>query len=103
MPGTEGGSSTKVNASESGASCCCTSARMRAALSPSGTRCANGFNETKITPVFGALVNVAPSKPVKATEFCTPGRSRMIFDACRITASVRPSEAPGGSWNAAIR
>ena len=33
----------------------------------------------------------------------TPGRARMISDAWRITASVRASDAPGGSWNAAIR
>jgi hypothetical protein len=76
---------------------------MRIADNPSGTRCSNGFSDTKITPVFGAFVKVAPSNPVKATEFCTPGRARMIFDASRTTASVRPSEAPGGNWNAAIR
>ena len=73
------------------------------AVSPCGTRSSNGFSGTKITPALGALVKVAPSKPVNATEFCTPGRGRMISEARRITASVRASDAPGGNWNAAIR
>ena len=103
MPGTEGGSSTKLNASSSCASCSRTSAAILADVSPLATRSANGRNGMKITPALGALVKVPPSKPAKATEFCTPGCCRMIAEARRITASVRASDAPGGSWNTAIR
>ena len=58
---------------------------------------------TKITPVFGALVKVAPSKPVNITVSATPSTFITSSDAARITASVRARVAPGGSWKAAIR
>ena len=51
----------------------------------------------KITPALLALVKVAPEKPAKATASLTPGVFWMISDACRITSSVRDSEAPSGS------
>ena len=44
-------------------------------------RSAAGFRTTKITPAFGALVNVAPSKPAKATACSMPGRLMMML--CR--------------------
>ncbi len=56
-----------------------------------------------MTPVFGALVKVAPSKPTKATAASTPGRVSMMSPALRTTSSVRLSVEPGGSWNAAMK
>jgi hypothetical protein len=56
----------------------------------------------KIAPAFEALVNVAPSKPANGTAWATPSVARMISAACRTTASVRASEAPGGSWFSVI-
>jgi hypothetical protein len=49
------------------------------------------------------LVKVAPSKPAKGTAWATPSVSRMIFVAAATTASVRASDAPGGSWMTVIR
>ena len=57
---------------------------------------ANGLRVTKITPVLGALVKVAPSKPTKATASLTPGRETMMSVACRTSASAR-SKAPDSS------
>ena len=76
---------------------------MRSFVSPVVTRCSNGARFTKMTPVFGAFVNVAPSKPTNATECVAPGRDRMISEARRTTASVRVSVDPGGSCKATIR
>ena len=56
-----------------------------------------------MTPVFGALVKVAPSKPTKATAASIPGRVSMISPALRTTSSVRLSVEPGGSWKAAMK
>ena len=44
------------------------------------TRSSNGFSVTKMTPEFGALVKVAPSKPANATALATPGRDSRISD-----------------------
>jgi hypothetical protein len=51
-----------------------------------------------MAPALGALVKVAPSNPAKGTTWAMPSVSRMILAALRTTASVRASEAPGGSW-----
>ena len=66
-------------------------------------RSSNGLRVTKITPALGALVKVAPSKPAKVTVCAAPAAQRMIAEALRITASVRSSVAPGGSWIAVMR
>ena len=58
---------------------------------------------TKITPAFGALVKVAPSKPAKGTACATPGVASMSLVTRRVTSSVRSSDAPGGSWMTVIR
>ena len=51
----------------------------------------------KIAPAFGALVKVAPEKPTMFTACATPGIFSAMSTARRLTASVRASEAPGGS------
>ena len=66
-------------------------------------RSANGFSGTKITPVLGALVKVAPSKPTNATAFCTPGVPMISSDAWRTSLSARSSVEPGGSCIAAMK
>ena len=73
------------------------------AVSPFASRSANGLNAEKMAPAFEALVNVAPSKPANGTACATPSVPMMIFAASRTTASVRASEAPGGSWITVIR
>jgi hypothetical protein len=45
---------------------------------------------------FDDLVMVAPDTPPKATASLTPGVSRMISLARRVTSSVRDSDAPSG-------
>ena len=96
MPGTEGGSSTNTNASRSWNILARRSARIFSF--GMSARSANGLSGTKITPAFGELVKVAPSKPTKATAFCTPGEPLISSDARRTTLSVRSSVDPGGSW-----
>ena len=58
---------------------------------------------TKATPALGANVKVAPSRPAKATACATPGRDSRMSVAFRMTASVRGSDEPGGSWNTAMK
>ena len=67
------------------------------------TRSSNGLSVTKMTPEFGALVKVAPSKPAKVTALATPGRDSRISDALRTTRSVRSRLAPGGSVIAVMK
>ena len=102
MPGTEGGSSTNTKASRSENILPRSSARI---LSFGRSRRArsNGFRVTKITPVLGALVKVAPSKPTNATACYTPGVAMIISEAWRTSLSARSSVEPGGSCMAAIR
>lgn len=56
-----------------------------------------------MTPVLGALVKVAPSKPTNATAASTPGRVSRISPALRTTSSVRLSVEPGGSWKTVMK
>jgi len=72
-------------------------------VSPSLARSSKGLRLAKTTPVLGALVKVAPSKPTKATALSTPGVAMIASEARRITASVRLRLAPGGSWKAAMK
>ena len=52
-------------------------------MSPAGDRVLRTARDrTKMTPVLGALVKVAPSKPTNATELLsTPGRVSMMSEA----------------------
>ena len=72
-------------------------------LSPCFARSSKDCRPVKTTPVFGALVKVAPSKPTKATASLMPGVARMVSEARRMTASVRLRLEPGGSWKAAMK
>ena len=101
IPGTEGGSSTNTKASRSEN----IFPRKSARIFSFGKlrRSAKGFSGTKITPVLGALVKVAPSKPTKATACDTPGVAMIISDAWRTSLSERSRVAPWGSCMAAIR
>ena len=101
MPGTEGGSRTNTKASRNANICPRRSARIMSLEMPG--RSLKGFRVTKITPVLGALVKVAPSKPTNETALATPGRDRMISLALRTRASDRSSVEPAGSCMAAIR
>ena len=50
---------------------------------------------------MGRYLNMANNNkgnPAKGTTWAMPSVSRMILAALRTTASVRASEAPGGSW-----
>ncbi len=76
---------------------------MTSALRPDAARSSKGVSGEKIAPAFGALVNVAPSKPANGAVARTPSVPRMISVARRTTRSVRASEAPGGSWITVIR
>src|SRR5712664_2170718 len=80
MPGTEGGSITNTKASRRPNIWARRSARIAADVSFSLVRSAKGFSVTKTTPVLGALVKVAPSRPAKATAFSTPGRDSGAFE-----------------------
>ena len=66
-------------------------------------RTSKSCSDTKITPVLGALVKVAPSKPTNATAFLTPGREWMISLALRMIASERSRVEPGGNEKAAMK
>ena len=72
-------------------------------MSFSFTRSSNGFKVVKMTPEFGALVNVAPSKPANVTVWATPGRDCNISTALRTTASVRSRLEPGGKVIAVMK
>ena len=54
-------------------------------------------------PSFGAAEKPAIDRPGKATESTMPGTFSAISLMRRITASVRSSEAPAGSWAMPIR
>ena len=79
MPGTEGGSITNTKASFSENILPRRSARILAMGRL--RRSAKGLRVKKMTPVLGALVKVAPSKPTKATACDTPGVAMIISDA----------------------
>ena len=81
----------------------CISPRMKGMVWPVLARSSKGSRGEKIAPAFDALVKVAPSNPAKATACCTPGVARIASVARRITASVRASEAPGGSATTVMR
>ena len=61
-------------------------------VSPALIRSSNGARRTKMTPVLGAFVKVAPSKPTNATAAVTPGRVSMMSEA-RADDSIRPVES----------
>jgi hypothetical protein len=69
----------------------------------SRARTSNGSSGRNIAPEFGALVKVAPEKPAKFTAWTTPGTCKAVSTTCRLTASVRASEAPLGSCVTTIR
>ncbi len=72
-------------------------------LVPSAARSSNGASGLKITAEFGALVKVAPSRPMIGTVWATPGvPSTILFTRCA-TSSVRASEAPGGNCTMLMR
>ena len=101
MPGTEGGSSTNTKASRSENILPRSSFRIWSlAYAPAAP---NGFRVTKMTPVFGAFVKVAPSKPTNDTACSTPSVAMIISEAWRTSLSARSSVEPGGSCIAAIR
>ena len=54
-------------------------------------------------PSCGAAEKPAIDRPGKATESMMPGTLRAMSLICRMTASVRSSEAPAGSWAMPIR
>ena len=56
-----------------------------------------------MAPLFGALVKVAPSKPANETVCAVPSTASARLPASATTLSVRPIEAPGGSWIAMMR
>lgn len=60
-------------------------------------RCSKGSSIAKMTAVFGLLTKPLIEMPGKATTLSTPGWPSAIFVTSRVTASVRSSEAPGGS------
>ena len=104
MPGTEGGSSTKAKASSIGASCWRRSARMRGAVRPRDARSSNGLQRHEDHAGVG---RVGEGRAVEAGEGDGVLHARALQnDLGRLRGSPRrcaSSEAPGGSWNAAIR
>ena len=77
---------------------------MRAAERPLAARSSNGASAEKIAPAFGALVKVAPSKPGERHGVIHARRAQDdLRRPRRTTASVRASEAPGGSWTTVMR
>lgn len=54
----------------------------------------------KTTPLFDALVKVAPSSPAIATVWATPGVASSRSETAFIAESVRARAAPGGSCTA---
>ena len=105
MPRTGGGGMVRMKASWMAASLPFSSRLdMGGASSPAASRSSNGSKAEKMAPAFDALVKVAPSKP---------GEGHGVRDAFGVqddlaspratTASVRDSEAPGGSWITVIR
>ena len=54
-------------------------------------------------PSLGAAENPAIDRPGNATESTIPGTCSAISLICRITASVRSSDAPAGNWAMPIR
>jgi hypothetical protein len=103
IPGTDGGGITSTKASRNACIWPRKSFRTADVSSFSFTRSSNGFKVTKITPEFGALVKVAPSKPANVTVWATPGRDFRISSALRMTASVRSRLEPGGSEMAVMK
>ena len=103
MPLTGGGASTITKASCTADSRCRSEARISGALWCCPSRCSNVFSPEKMVPALDALVRLAPSRPANTTALRTPGVSRMIRVTSRTTASVRVSDAPGGSCITVIR
>ena len=54
-------------------------------------------------PSLGAAEKPAIERPGNATESTMPGTFSAMSLICRMTASVRSSEAPAGSWAMPIR
>ena len=70
---------------------------------PGPWRSSKGFRPKKMMPSLGAAEKPAIDRPGKATESTMPGTSSAMRLISRITASVRSSEAPAGSWAMPIR
>ena len=66
-------------------------------------RSSNGFRRTKMVAALEPNEKLEPSRPAKAMAPFTPSVLRMMSVARVITASVRSSEAPAGSWITPIR
>ena len=88
---------TKMLASAIAAMRCRAVRRTVAPSTPCAARSANGVTVKNTAAALLALVDVAPSNPVKLAECTTPGiASRSLMARCT-TASVRESDEPGGS------
>ena len=97
-PRTDGGAITKILASAIAAMRCRAVRRTAAPSMPCAARSAKGVTVKNNVAELLALVNVAPSSPVKLAVCATPGiASRSLIARCT-TASVRASDEPGGSW-----
>jgi hypothetical protein len=57
----------------------------------------------KKVPALGWAEKLAPSRPAIIASSTMPSVSRAIWPARCITASVRSSAEPGGSWTTPIR
>ncbi len=66
-------------------------------------RFSNGARPKKMMPSFGAAENPAIDRPGNATASTMPGVFKAMSLMRRITASVRSSDAPAGSWAMPIR
>jgi hypothetical protein len=103
-PRTGGGMNTRVCAS----SICAASLPLSdwailSTLSPRRCRSSKSSSTMNSSPALVAAEKVAALRPVKAFEFATPGSARRMSVALRTTASVRCSEAPGGSCSEMMR
>ena len=96
-PRTDGGAMTKIFASAIDAMRCRAVRSTVAPSTPCAARSANGITVKKMAAELLALVNVAPSNPVKLAVCMTPGIARRSLMALCTTASVRDSDEPGGS------
>ncbi len=100
MPRIAGGMIANENASCTPANFMLSSAVISAALR---SRTAKSSRPKKIVPVFGVLLNCIAFRPGNATALATPSVAFAISLTLRTTASVRSSDAPGGSCTPPIR
>ena len=80
-----------------------TAPRMAPLLIDGSVRLSKSARPKKTMPSLGAAEKPAIDKPGKATESTMPGTLSAIELICRMTASVRSSEAPAGSCAMPIR